>query len=49
MKVQRFRLLMTYKIVVEIGEIIMKISTKGRYALRMVIDLAEHADGGFIS
>ena len=49
MKVQRFRLLMTYKIVVEIGEIIMKISTKGRYALRMVIDLAEHADDGFIS
>ena len=27
----------------------MKISTKGRYALRMVIDLAEHADDGFIS
>ena len=49
MKVQRFRLLMTCKIVVEIGEIIMKISTKGRYALRMVIDLAEHADDGFIS
>ena len=27
----------------------MKISTKGRYALRMVIDLAEHAANGFIS
>lgn len=27
----------------------MKISTKGRYALCMVIDLAEHADDGFIS
>ena len=27
----------------------MKISTKGRYALRMLIDLAEHRDSGFIS
>ena len=27
----------------------MKISTKGRYALRMVIDLAEHTEDGFIS
>lgn len=27
----------------------MKISTKGRYALRMLIDLAQHQDGGFIS
>ena len=27
----------------------MKISTKGRYALRMMIDLAEHNDGSFIS
>lgn len=27
----------------------MKISTKGRYALRMMIDLAEHQNGGFIS
>ena len=27
----------------------MKISTKGRYALRMLIDLAEHANTGFIS
>ncbi|MCD8390619.1 MAG: Rrf2 family transcriptional regulator [Firmicutes bacterium] len=27
----------------------MKISTKGRYALRMLIDLAEHRDDGFIS
>ncbi len=27
----------------------MKISTKGRYALRMLIDLAEHQDEGFIS
>ena len=24
----------------------MKISTKGRYALRMVIDIAEHAERG---
>ena len=27
----------------------MKISTKGLYALRMLIDLAEHDNGGFIS
>ena len=27
----------------------MKISTKGRYALRMLIDLAEHNDGSFIA
>lgn len=27
----------------------MKISTRGRYALRMMIDLAEHNDGSFIS
>lgn len=27
----------------------MKISTKGRYALRMLIDLAEHANCGFIA
>ena len=27
----------------------MKISTKGRYALRMLIDLAEHQNNGFIS
>lgn len=27
----------------------MKISTKGRYALRMLIDLAEHSSDGFIS
>lgn len=27
----------------------MKISTKGRYALRMLIDLAEHGNSGFIS
>jgi len=26
----------------------MKISTRGRYALRVMIDLAEHAGGGFI-
>ena len=26
----------------------MKISTKGRYALRMLLDLAEHRDDGFI-
>ena len=29
--------------------IIMKISTKGRYALRVMIDLAENNDGNFIS
>lgn len=27
----------------------MKISTKGRYALRMLIDLAEHKDDGYVS
>lgn len=27
----------------------MKISTKGRYALRMLVDLAEHQDSGFIA
>ena len=27
----------------------MKISTKGRYALRMLLDLAENADKGFVS
>ncbi|MDE6087026.1 MAG: Rrf2 family transcriptional regulator [Oscillospiraceae bacterium] len=27
----------------------MKISTKGRYALRMALDLAEHQDDGYIS
>lgn len=27
----------------------MKISTKGRYALRMLLDLAEHSDNGFIA
>lgn len=27
----------------------MKISTKGRYALRMMLDLAEHQENGFIS
>ena len=27
----------------------MRISTKGRYALRMLVDLAEHRDAGFIA
>ena len=27
----------------------MKVSTKGRYALRMMLDLAEHMDDGFVS
>ena len=27
----------------------MKVSTKGRYALRMLLDLAEHKDAGFIA
>ena len=27
----------------------MKISTKGRYALRMMIDLAQHKDGGYVA
>ena len=27
----------------------MKISTKGRYSLRMLLDLAEHRDNGFIA
>ncbi|MBO4534909.1 MAG: Rrf2 family transcriptional regulator, partial [Clostridia bacterium] len=26
----------------------MKISTKGRYALRLLVDLAEHSDEGFV-
>lgn len=26
----------------------MKISTKGRYALRLMVDLAEHADDGYV-
>lgn len=29
--------------------ITMKISTKGRYALRMMIDLAQHANNGFVT
>jgi Rrf2 family protein len=28
---------------------ILKVSTKGRYALRMLLDLAEHRDDGFMS
>ena len=31
------------------GAEILKISTKGRYALRMLLDLAEHKDQGYIS
>lgn len=27
----------------------MRISTKGRYALRMLLDLAEHRGGGYIA
>lgn len=27
----------------------MKISTKGRYAIRMMLDLAEHRNNGFIT
>ena len=27
----------------------MKISTKGRYSLRLMVDLAEHINGGYIS
>lgn len=27
----------------------MKISTKGRYAIRMLLDLAEHDDGGYVA
>ena len=27
----------------------MKISTRGRYALRVMIDLAEHAEGGYVA
>ena len=26
----------------------MKISTKGRYALRLMLDIARHSDGGFV-
>lgn len=32
-----------------IGGVAMKVSTKGRYALRMLVDLYEHRDQGFIS
>lgn len=45
----------TYKIYGIIGLLnggmghIMKISTKGRYALRMLLDLAEHRNDGFIA
>lgn len=31
------------------GGVLMKISTKGRYALRMLIDIASRGDDGFIS
>lgn len=31
------------------GETDMKISTKGRYALRMLLDLAENQDEGYIA
>jgi Rrf2 family protein len=31
------------------GDMIMKISTKGRYSLRMLVDLAEHKDNGYIA
>lgn len=31
------------------GGVIMKISTRGRYALRVMIDLAENADGSYIT
>ncbi len=27
----------------------MKISTKGRYALRMLLDLAEHREDGYVA
>ena len=27
----------------------MMISTRGRYALRVMVDLAEHSDGGFVA
>lgn len=30
-------------------DITMKVSTKGRYALRVMIDLAQHSEDGFIS
>ena len=33
----------------ECGGDIMKISTKGRYALRMMLELARSSDGGFLS
>ena len=37
-------------LVYEIQEVkTMKISTKGRYALRMLLDLAEHKENGYIS
>ena len=33
----------------ESEDVLMKISTKGRYALRMLLDLAEHQNSGFIA
>lgn len=51
----RYLFLKTYKIygIIIINKImkvkIMKISTKGRYALRMLLDLAEHQNEGYIA
>ena len=48
-------LLKTYKVYVIIGILRrrgvgdMRISTKGRYALRMLIDLAEHQNDGYVA
>ena len=32
-----------------VGVVILKISTKGRYAMRMLVDIAGHEEDGFIS
>lgn len=39
----------TYRIIVKKEVLKMKISTKGRYALRLMLDLAEHNNGEYIS
>ena len=38
-----------YMVIKSKGEQMLKVSTKGRYALRMLLDLAKNKDAGFIS
>ena len=46
---QRNRFALIGVLMTIVSLIFMKISTKGRYALRMLIDLAEHQNNGFIA